>query len=120
MPLWRTALADTAGSATEATYFRSDLLELRRRLMDEWSDFLEEPQLFVSIVYCECFGVGVAVGRKEKLTVIEPSTHGPTLRQRLRLLQHRHRRLLLLVRRVTVPPQYPTHQPPQVRPHVLP
>ena len=35
-----TALAQTVGSATEAAYFRSDLLELRRELMNEWSEFL--------------------------------------------------------------------------------
>ena len=36
-----TALAHTVGNATEAAYFRSDLFELRRNLMDEWSAFLE-------------------------------------------------------------------------------
>ena len=36
-----TALAHTVGNATEAAYFRSDLFELRRNLMDEWSEFLE-------------------------------------------------------------------------------
>ena len=35
------ALAHTVGNATEAAYFRSDLFELRRKLMDEWSRFLE-------------------------------------------------------------------------------
>ena len=35
-----TALAHTVGNATEAAYFRSDLFELRRALMDEWSAFL--------------------------------------------------------------------------------
>ena len=30
------ALAHAVGNATEAAYFRSDLLELRRRLMEEW------------------------------------------------------------------------------------
>ena len=39
--LWRGALAHTVGNATEAAYFRSDLFELRRNLMDEWSGFLE-------------------------------------------------------------------------------
>ena len=34
------ALAHTVGNATEAAYFRSDLFELRRALMDEWSAFL--------------------------------------------------------------------------------
>ena len=37
-----TALAHTVGNATEAAYFRSNLLELRRPLMDEWSRFLDE------------------------------------------------------------------------------
>ena len=36
-----TALAHTVGNATEAAYFRSNLLELRCPLMDEWSEFLE-------------------------------------------------------------------------------
>ena len=36
-----TALAHTVGNATEAAYFRSDLFELRRDLMDEWSAYLE-------------------------------------------------------------------------------
>ena len=35
------ALAHTVGNATEAAYFRSDLFELRRDLMEEWSRFLE-------------------------------------------------------------------------------
>ena len=35
------ALAHTVGNATEAAYFRSDLFELRRELMDRWSAFLE-------------------------------------------------------------------------------
>ena len=35
------ALAHTVGNATEAAYFRSELFELRRSLMDEWSGFLE-------------------------------------------------------------------------------
>ena len=34
-------LAHTVGNTTEAAYFRSDLLDLRRPLMDEWSEFLE-------------------------------------------------------------------------------
>ena len=36
-----TALAHTVGNATEAAYFRSDLFDLRRNLMNEWSGFLE-------------------------------------------------------------------------------
>ena len=36
-----TALAHTIGNATEAAYARSDLFELRRGLMAEWSAFLE-------------------------------------------------------------------------------
>ena len=35
------ALAHTVGNATEAAYFRSDLLDLRRPLMNEWSAYLE-------------------------------------------------------------------------------
>ena len=35
------ALAHTVGNATEAAYFRSDLFDLRRDLMDEWGRFLE-------------------------------------------------------------------------------
>ena len=36
-----TALAHTVGNATEAAYARSDLFELRRNLMDKWSEYLE-------------------------------------------------------------------------------
>ena len=36
-----TALAHTVGNATEAAYARSDLFELRRDLMEKWSEFLE-------------------------------------------------------------------------------
>ena len=36
-----TALAHSVGNATEAAYFRSDLFELRRDLMERWSGFLE-------------------------------------------------------------------------------
>ena len=36
-----TALAHTVGNATEAVYARSDLFELRRGLMEKWSEFLE-------------------------------------------------------------------------------
>ena len=36
-----TALAHTMGNATEAAYARSDLFELRRGLMEKWSEFLE-------------------------------------------------------------------------------
>ena len=35
------ALAHTVGNATEAAYFRSDLFDLRRKLMEDWSRFLE-------------------------------------------------------------------------------
>ena len=35
------ALAHAVGNATEAAYFRSDLLDLRRMLMEEWSEFLQ-------------------------------------------------------------------------------
>ena len=36
-----TALAHTVGNATEAAYARSDLFELRRGLMEKWSEYLE-------------------------------------------------------------------------------
>ena len=36
-----TALAHTVGNATEAAYFRSDLFDRRRPLMDGWSEYLE-------------------------------------------------------------------------------
>ena len=36
-----TVLAQAMDNATEAAYFRSDLFELRRNLMDKWSGFLE-------------------------------------------------------------------------------
>ena len=35
------ALAHAVGNATEAAYLRSDLLELRRRLMEDWGEFLK-------------------------------------------------------------------------------
>ena len=35
------ALAHTVGNATEVAYFRSELFERRRSLMDEWSRFLD-------------------------------------------------------------------------------
>ena len=35
------AYSGTVGNATEAAYFRSDLFELRRNLMEQWSGFLE-------------------------------------------------------------------------------
>ena len=35
------ALAHSVGNATEAAYFRSDLFELRRTLMDEWCAYLD-------------------------------------------------------------------------------
>ena len=40
-PVVETALAHAVGNATEAAYFRTDLFDLRRDLMDEWSGFLE-------------------------------------------------------------------------------
>ena len=36
------ALAHEVGNATEAAYFRSDLFDRRRRLMEEWGEFLED------------------------------------------------------------------------------
>ena len=36
-----TALAHTVGNAAEAAYARSDLFDLRRGLMEKWSDFLK-------------------------------------------------------------------------------
>ena len=36
-----TVLAQAMDNVTEAAYFRSDLFELRRDLMDKWSGFLE-------------------------------------------------------------------------------
>ena len=35
------SLAHEVGNATEAAYFRSDLFDLRRSLMEEWGKFLE-------------------------------------------------------------------------------
>jgi integrase len=37
------ALAHNVGSAVERSYQRSDLLDRRRRLMDEWADFCAAP-----------------------------------------------------------------------------
>lgn len=39
------ALAHTIGSKVEAAYRRGDLFEKRRRLMDDWADFLSRPQV---------------------------------------------------------------------------
>ena len=37
------ALAHVKGDATEAAYWRSDVLEKRRRMMDDWAQFIEKP-----------------------------------------------------------------------------
>ena len=37
------ALAHSVGNATEAAYFRSDLFERRRGLMDAWAAYLDQP-----------------------------------------------------------------------------
>jgi integrase len=37
------ALAHTVGDATERAYHRSDLFERRRRLMDDWAKYCEQP-----------------------------------------------------------------------------
>ena len=37
------ALAHTVRNPTEAAYARSDLFERRRRLMDDWAAYPEEP-----------------------------------------------------------------------------
>lgn len=37
------ALAHVKGDATEAAYWRSDVLERRRRMMDDWAKFIEKP-----------------------------------------------------------------------------
>ena len=49
------ALAHAVGNATEAAYFRSDLLELRRKLMEEWSEFLKGD-------IADEFGTGTTLG----------------------------------------------------------
>ncbi|MDR6377313.1 tyrosine-type recombinase/integrase [Paraburkholderia caledonica] len=37
------ALAHVKGDATEAAYWRSDVLEKRRRMMDDWASFISRP-----------------------------------------------------------------------------
>lgn len=37
------ALAHVKGDATEAAYWRSDVLEKRRRIMDDWAKFISRP-----------------------------------------------------------------------------
>lgn len=37
------ALAHVKGDATEAAYWRSDVLEKRRRMMDDWAKFISRP-----------------------------------------------------------------------------
>ncbi|WP_321894561.1 tyrosine-type recombinase/integrase [Paraburkholderia heleia] len=37
------ALAHVKGDATEAAYWRSDVLEKRRRMMDDWAQFISAP-----------------------------------------------------------------------------
>ncbi|WP_176080794.1 tyrosine-type recombinase/integrase [Paraburkholderia tropica] len=37
------ALAHVKGDATEAAYWRSDVLEKRRRMMDDWAQFIARP-----------------------------------------------------------------------------
>lgn len=39
------SLAHTVGSAVEQAYMRSDLLEQRRKLMQQWADYLRQPIL---------------------------------------------------------------------------
>ena len=38
------ALAHVVGDSTEAAYFRSDLFERRRTLMDQWAEYLAESE----------------------------------------------------------------------------
>ena len=38
------ALAHVVGDSTEAAYFRSDLFERRRTLMDQWAEYLAEGE----------------------------------------------------------------------------
>jgi len=37
------ALAHVKGDATEAAYWRGDVLEKRRRMMDDWAQFISQP-----------------------------------------------------------------------------
>ncbi len=45
-----TALAHTNRDKTEAAYFRADLFERRRRLMDEWAEFCSRPAVGAKVV----------------------------------------------------------------------
>jgi hypothetical protein len=44
------AMAHAVGDETEAAYFRSDLFEKRRRLMEAWADFSESPPASATVV----------------------------------------------------------------------
>lgn len=44
------ALAHVKGDATEAAYWRSDALEKRRRMMDDWAKFISQPFKSGSVV----------------------------------------------------------------------
>jgi integrase len=44
------ALAHAIGNAVEAAYRRSDLFELRARLMQQWSDFCTTPKIEGEVV----------------------------------------------------------------------
>lgn len=44
------ALAHTNRDKTEAAYFRADLFERRRRLMEEWAEFCARPAVSAEVV----------------------------------------------------------------------
>ena len=44
------ALAHTVSDKTEAAYRRGDILEKRRRLMEDWSTFCDQPARAGNIV----------------------------------------------------------------------
>jgi integrase len=44
------ALAHVKGDATEAAYWRSDILEKRRRMMDDWARFIAKPMPKGSVI----------------------------------------------------------------------
>ena len=45
------ALSQTVGSAVEQAYARSDLLEKRRVLMDQWARAARAPQVFAGLCH---------------------------------------------------------------------
>jgi integrase len=55
------ALAHAKGSKVEAAYFRSDLFDKRRRLMDDWAAYVEAPQAAGKVVPIRSASISSAI-----------------------------------------------------------